>query len=134
MEHAAACGLTDTFRVLGIVPFPDLMGLMRSAVAVINPSRSEGWSTSVEEAKTLGKRVLLSNLPVHREQAPLRASFFDPDDAEALAEAMLDAWDRFDSDAETGFGADAKRAFPGRQREFALAYERVVGEALGAEH
>lgn len=133
MAHADACGVASSFRVLGIVPFADLMGLMRSAVAVINPSRSEGWSTSVEEAKTLGKRVLLSALPVHREQAPARASFFDPDDPDGLAAAMREAWLDFDRQAEARYETEARAAFPGRQRRFAQAYERIVHDVLGVE-
>ncbi len=131
MEHARACGVSDAFRVLGIVPFPDLMGLMRSAVAIINPSRSEGWSTSVEEAKTLGKQVLLSSLPVHREQAPERAAFFDPDDAGALADAMQSAWEGFDPEADAHAQARAAAAFPARQRAFARAYEALVHDVAG---
>lgn len=131
MAHAQASGVTDSFRVLGIVPFADLMGLMRGSVAVINPSRSEGWSTSVEEAKTLGKRVLLSSLPVHVEQAPARASFFAPDDADALAAAMLQAWHEFDEGVEIESEAEAIRAFPVRQRRFAQEYERIVRDAIG---
>lgn len=131
MAHVQASGVADSFRVLGIVPFDDLMGLMQGSVAVINPSRSEGWSTSVEEAKTLGKRVLLSSLPVHLEQAPIRASFFGPDDADALATAMLKAWQEFDEAVEIESEAEATRAFPARQRRFAQEYERIVRDAIG---
>ena len=76
------------FRPLGIVPYLDLMSLMRHSVAVINPSRFEGWSTTVEEAKSMGKSILLSDISVHREQAPDRAAFFSPDNPQALADAM----------------------------------------------
>ena len=71
------------FRPLGVVPYRDMLGLMRHAVAVINPSLFEGWSTSVEEAKSMGKAVVLSDIPVHREQAPGRGLFFDPRDPDA---------------------------------------------------
>ena len=51
MEYAKECGVLDNFRVLGPVPFDHLIGLMRHAIAFINPSKFEGLSTTVEEAK-----------------------------------------------------------------------------------
>jgi glycosyltransferase involved in cell wall biosynthesis len=88
MNHVKAQGVAEDFRVLGIVPYRDTQGLMAHARAVINPSRFEGWSTTVEEAKTLHKRLLLSDIGVHREQSPERGSFFSPDDPAALADLM----------------------------------------------
>lgn len=70
-----------------IVPFADVLALNAAADAVINPSFFEGWATSVEEAKCLGTPLILSDLPVHREQAP-DADFFDPRDAAALARCL----------------------------------------------
>ena len=75
----------ESFRVLGSIPDHDLLGLMRNSVAILNPSLFEGWSTSVEEAKSLGKTVLLSDIAVHREQAPDLGVYFHPQDAEDLA-------------------------------------------------
>lgn len=88
MAHCKMQGVEDRFRVLGVVPHSDLQGLMAHSTAVINPSYFEGWSTSVEEAKTLQKRLLLSDLAVHREQAPQNGRFFDTDDPAALADHM----------------------------------------------
>jgi hypothetical protein len=64
---------------------------MACSSAVLNPSRFEGWSTTVEEAKTLQRLLLLSDIPVHREQSPQFGKFFHPDDVEKLAELMLEA-------------------------------------------
>lgn len=90
MAHCRALGVEDRFKVLGVVPYIDLQGLMAYACGVINPSRFEGWSTTVEEAKTFQQRLLLSDLAVHREQAPVFGRFFAPDDAAALAGHMRD--------------------------------------------
>lgn len=79
-------------RMLGKVPVEDLYGLMRHSLAVIQPSFFEGWSTSVEEARCLGKTTLLSDIPVHREQASPYARYFAPDDADALAAIMSELW------------------------------------------
>ena len=71
-------GLADNFRFLGMVPRQHVFALMRACTALVNPSLSEGWSTTVEEAKLLGVPMLLSNLRVHMEQAGDSARYFDP--------------------------------------------------------
>ena len=55
-------------RFLGFIPREDQLSLMQSAVAVIQPSLFEGWSTVVEDAKSLNAQVIASNLNVHEEQ------------------------------------------------------------------
>ena len=51
------------------------------ASALINPSRSEGWSTTVEEAKSFGVPMILSDIDVHREQTGGTARYFGAEDA-----------------------------------------------------
>ncbi len=85
----AELGLQDAFKLLGLIPYKHIAQLMVRSSAVLNPSYFEGWSTTVEEAKALGAPLLLSNLPVHREQCPAgEALFFSPDDSEDLARCM----------------------------------------------
>jgi glycosyltransferase involved in cell wall biosynthesis len=129
MRRRAELKLESAYRVLGVVPFEDLAGLLKHAVAVVNPSLFEGWSTTVEEAKSLGKRVLLSDIPVHREQAPERALFFDPHAPEQIADVMWKAWISQDPDAERIAAAFAAEALPARILEFGRAYAAIVHEA-----
>jgi glycosyltransferase involved in cell wall biosynthesis len=84
----SAYGLANNFRFVGTVPRPHVFSLLRVSTALINPSLSEGWSTPVEEAKSLGVPMLLSDLRVHREQAGDHASYFAPEAAEELASLM----------------------------------------------
>jgi len=77
--------------LLGAIDRDDQIDLMIGALGVLQPSRFEGWSTVVEEARALGLPLLLSEFAVHRDQSPPGAVYFDPDDADALA-AQLDAW------------------------------------------
>ena len=70
-----------------MVPREDLYQLIRQSLAVLQPSLFEGWSTTVEEAKSIGKQIILSDLPVHREQVESGARFFDANDPNSLAEA-----------------------------------------------
>jgi len=78
-------GLVNNFRMLGVIPYQHVLALMLASDALINPSTFEGWSTTVEEAKSLGVKMVLSNLNVHKEQAGEHAVFFDPDLPEELA-------------------------------------------------
>ncbi len=130
MRLAEECEVQDCFRVLGAIPFNHLLGLMQHAVAFLNPSLFEGWSTSVEEAKSMGKLVLLSDIAVHREQAPQRAVFFDPEDPEELAGALDRAQRDFNLEADLAFQAAARAAFPLRRQAFGEAYLAIVEAAL----
>ena len=84
--------LGDRYLILGMIPYADVQALAETSLGYINPSFFEGWSTTVEEAKYRGKSILLSDLKVHREQAPAKGIFFDPNNAEYLAEKMWDLW------------------------------------------
>lgn len=131
MNRARELGVDRQFRVLGIVSYVDASALMRGALAVINPSRYEGWSTTVEESKSLGKRVLLSDIEVHREQDPPGGVFFDPDDAEGLADAMALLWQQGDETRDVHeLRRAASAALPDRRLEFARTYEAIVREAV----
>ena len=132
LEMVSQYDLTQLFRPLGVVPYADMLGLMRDCVAVINPSLFEGWSSSVEEAKSMGKTVVLSNIPVHVEQAPARGIYFDPHDAKDAANALLEAWSGFDEAADQVAMSEAARQLPLRLSAFAGNYQSIVIDALGA--
>ena len=84
----ANLGVEQEFRLLGMIPYPHLAVLMRASVALLNPSLFEGWSTTVEEARSSGTPMLLSDLAVHHEQAGDQARYFDRTSAVALADAL----------------------------------------------
>jgi len=132
MQFAEESGALDCFRVLGQISYDDIVGLMRHAVAFINPSRFEGWSTSVEEAKSMGKQIVLSDLSVHREQAPNRGIYFPAEDPVALAEAMIVAYDEFDDQHDAVMQERARAQFPERQQEFGETYRHIV-EGVSAD-
>jgi glycosyltransferase involved in cell wall biosynthesis len=85
-------GVAEQLILLGMIPADDVFPLLRQSIAVINPSLFEGWSTTVEEAKSLGKRVLLSDIPVHVEQDPPGSTYFVRNDPEDLAQKMQELW------------------------------------------
>ena len=84
--------LGEQVTLLGLVPRGRQIALMRRAIAIVQPSLFEGWSTVVEDARALGRPCLLSDLAVHREQHPPGARFFAPRSAEALADLLAEAW------------------------------------------
>jgi glycosyltransferase involved in cell wall biosynthesis len=84
--------LGENIKILGQIDHSDVLCLMQHSISVINPSRFEGWSSTVEEARSMGQRLILSSIPVHLEQNPDGASYFNPDDHLALADAMADHW------------------------------------------
>ena len=88
-----AQGLQGSYRVLGVIARQDMLVLLAHCMVLLNPSRFEGWSTTVEEAKALGKPLLVSDIAVHREQLAGRADaqLFGVDDESALA-SCLSSW------------------------------------------
>lgn len=133
LETARTSGVDQLFKALGVVPYQDLMSFMRHAVAIINPSKFEGWSTTVEEAKSMGKTVVLSDIPVHREQAPERAAFFSPSSAQELAAMMSAVWDHWDAVVDARFVAAAASRLAERRLNFARRYEDIVLATLATK-
>lgn len=88
MHQVNAAGIESNFRFLGLIPYSDVLNLAGSCDTLINPSFFEGWSTPIEEAKALGAPLLLSDIPLHREQAP-DAVFADPKSSAAFSVALL---------------------------------------------
>jgi glycosyltransferase involved in cell wall biosynthesis len=95
LKRIDALKLGDSWRLLGMIPYADVLRLMRFSVAVVNPSLVEGWSTTVEEAKSLQVPLVLSDIPVHREQASRNVIFFDPHSPPVAADALFEAFSQF---------------------------------------
>jgi glycosyltransferase involved in cell wall biosynthesis len=82
-------GLTEQIFFLGFIDRHDQLCLLREAISVIQPSLFEGWSTVVEDAKALGQTLIVSDIPVHREQLGEHGNYFDAKDPEDLAKIIL---------------------------------------------
>ena len=76
-------------KYLGVVPLDDVYKLNANCLCLINPSLFEGWSTTVEEAKSFGTPTILSNIPVHKEQLP-KSIFFNPYRYKELSAVLID--------------------------------------------
>lgn len=86
---ARAAGLRDGFvRVLGRVSDADLAVVLRSATALLAPSRAEGFGLPVAEAMAVGTPVVCSDAPALVEVAGDAALVVPVGDAQRLAEAV----------------------------------------------
>jgi glycosyltransferase involved in cell wall biosynthesis len=125
MQQVNFSDIKGNFKVLGIIPIKELYVLMRHAIAIINPSLFEGWSTTVEEAKSIQKKVILSDIPVHREQNPKQGEFFMPHDSEMLAKIMSKVWSKELENIEIDIklqNATNNQSF----LEFAKQYQKII--------
>lgn len=132
LRRIKTLGLEKRFIVLGLVERVKMMALIAEALAVINPSLFEGWSTTVEEAKYTGKKIILSDLAVHREQAPTDAVYFSPLDPVALAEAMLCIWQQKKEERQraTSRFFQARTQLSDNRSMFAKKYQSIVSTIL----
>jgi glycosyltransferase involved in cell wall biosynthesis len=78
--------------LLGLIPRHHQIQLMRRSIAVIQPSLFEGWSTVIEDARCLGKKMILSDFEVHLEQNPPNGYFFARNSPNQLAELIDEQW------------------------------------------
>jgi glycosyltransferase involved in cell wall biosynthesis len=87
-EFSKNNGLEPWIRFCGFLDRKIQLSLAKNSLSYIQPSLFEGWSTTVEDAKNMNKYILLSDIPVHREQINYNVEFFDPYNAMELAEKM----------------------------------------------
>lgn len=80
--------IKNKVRVLGFIDRLEQLALMKNAEFIIQPSLFEGWGTVVEDAKVLDKTILLSDIPVHREQMNEKCILFDPHNPKELADLI----------------------------------------------
>jgi glycosyltransferase involved in cell wall biosynthesis len=124
-EFFQACARLDVgnqVHFLGHLPYGDMISLMRCAAVVIQPSRFEGWNTSVEDAKALGRPLLCSDIPVHRDQAPEALGFFEATSSEQLAQLLS----TFFHDLSPGPAPVSEASALGRSRARAVEFGRSL--------
>lgn len=123
-------GVREQLILLGLVPRDDMFALMRQSVAVLQPSLFEGWSTTVEEVKSLGKTLIISDIPVHREQNAPHAHYFNPNDPEGLASCLLDNYVKLRSGPDMEMEETARRSLTDRTVDFGRKFIQIVEEVV----
>lgn len=130
LAEVSRSGNRNNFIFLGILPRNHVYAIMRQAVAVIQPSLFEGWSTIVEEVKSVGKMIILSDLKVHREQDPPLAEYFDPLDPRSLAEKILLVYDHTPPGPDLQLEEFARKNFSSRFKLFGESFLSIVKDVL----
>ena len=104
--------IADHILNLGFLGRREQLVIMKNAKMLIQPSLFEGWGTVLEDAKVLDKLVVLSDIPVHREQMNENCMLFRPTDKRSLAETILEMSKRTHEDhLEQGLANMKERAF-----------------------
>lgn len=132
-EFIAENNLEKIVLLLGLIPYNEVLVLMRKCRAVINPSFFEGWSSTVEEAKSIGKTVILSDIPVHREQNPPNAFYFPPNEENLLAailKEILNSKNLDYSDISPQLQEELKRDLLKRTIAFSESYYNIIKELM----
>lgn len=80
--------LQNDVVITDFVDREDQLILMKKAIAIVQPTTFEGWSTVIEDGKALNQYVVASNIAVNMEQIEDNVSFFNPQDANQLAEII----------------------------------------------
>jgi glycosyltransferase involved in cell wall biosynthesis len=123
-------GVREKMIILGLVPREDLFLLMRQSVAILQPSLFEGWNTTIEEVKSLGKRLILSDIPVHREQDAPYAVYFPPTDEHSLALSLIDIFVKGCPGPDHHLEEIAKKTLPSRTEKYGSTFLSFVQELL----
>ncbi|MFN5025428.1 MAG: glycosyltransferase [Bacteroidota bacterium] len=92
LKRADEKQVSEQFIVLGFISRQDQIQLIRKSMAIIQPSLFEGWSTVVEDGRSLGKTIFLSDFPVHVEQNPPYTYYFKQQNADELTDLIEQNW------------------------------------------
>ena len=126
-------GLANRVHILGLISRADQVALLRRSMAVVQPSSFEGWSTIIEDAKTLGKPVLVSDLPVHHEQlGPSQPYYLSQDSPEEWAIAITAYWRQLTPGPSIGAEREALIKLEHAKRECGLAFTKTLRAAVPA--
>jgi alpha-1,3-rhamnosyl/mannosyltransferase len=124
VEQISQLGLRGRVRRTGLIPRRDVMAIVRGAVAMVYPSRYEGFGLPVLEAMSVGTAVLASAVAALPEVVGDGGQLIDVDDVEAWADAMLRI---------LGDGDERRRlAEAGEQRVAGFTWRRTATETLAA--
>lgn len=123
-------GLREHVICLGEIPYEHVLLLIRQCICVLNPSLFEGWGSTVDEARSVGKRVLISDIPAHREQSLVEAVYFQSDSTEDLLNKMKLIWEETQAGPDNRLESEAIMTLPYRLKEFGEFFIKTAREAI----
>jgi glycosyltransferase involved in cell wall biosynthesis len=124
------CRIRNQIIYIGLIPREDVLLLMRQSICLINPSLFEGFGFSVDEARSIGKKVILSDIPPHREQNPPKAVYFAPDDVNGLAAIIERIWTETPPGPDLALELSARNDYLARINKNVLSFTNIVEETL----
>jgi glycosyltransferase involved in cell wall biosynthesis len=130
LQKLSEWDLRDQVVILGFVPRADVYSLMRRSVGLLNASLFEGLGLSAAEGHSLGKRMLLSDLAAFREHAGPGCVFFDPGNAEDVADGITYAWNEWGPGPDLAMEQVARETLPGRLHEFGWRLKTLFEEVV----
>jgi glycosyltransferase involved in cell wall biosynthesis len=119
-ETMERLGVREDITFTGHVPDDDLPSLMANALALVHPSRYEGFGLTPLEAMALGTPAIAARAGALPEVLGDAAVLLDPDDADAWADAMK----RIEEDATFA----RERAEAGRHHALTFTWDRAAIE------
>lgn len=127
-------GLSDRIQFLGLVPRNDQFEIFRAAAAVLQTSLFEGWSTVIEDARTVGRPLIVTDLDVHREQCGEAARYFRRSSPEDLARVLAVAWPVLRAGPDLKAEATAAAEAAVRTREAGERFMQIVTDTIAQRH
>ena len=124
MELLEDSNVKEHIEILGFIDRFDQLMIMKNSEFIIQPSLFEGWGTVVEDAKVLDKTILLSDIPVHREQRNDKCILFDPYNPKELASLIEIEISKIHIDNIEAGIADMYR----RAMEYSEGFERLLSD------
>lgn len=94
-ERAAQAGVLDHVRFLPYLSQQDLIAVYAGAELSVYPSLVEGWGLPVGESLALGTPILTSDTSAMPEAGGDDARYFDPTSKESMADALVEAVERW---------------------------------------
>ena len=130
LQQASHLGIRNQIAFLGVLPREHVYMMIRQSACVMNPSLFEGFGMVVDEARSVGKRLLLSDIEAHREQLPPQAVFFSPGDEQDLALKMKLIWEEQSPGPDLKLEVEAQRIMPRRLKAFGKSFMAVACELV----
>ena len=88
-DYVEENNLHESVKFLGFIDRREQLCFMKNALAVVQPSLFEGWSSVVEDTKAMNQNIIVSSLNVHKEQLGNQAYYFNPNDPNDLINQLL---------------------------------------------
>jgi glycosyltransferase involved in cell wall biosynthesis len=130
LQLASRLGIFRQILFLGLIPREHVFALIRQSICVLNPSLFEGFGLTTDEARSVGKQTLLSDISAHREQNPPGAIFFNPNDEQDLASKLKLVWSQQSPGPDSKLEAEARETLPSRLRLFGESFMSLLHEVV----